>query len=88
VILGIHPQAAIICVILFLIVFIIFNYVSLGAIIASIAFPFLVVFLFKNENIPLTAFSIVLSTAVVLLHYQNIKRIIAGNENKMNLFKK
>ena len=88
VILGVHPQAAFICVALFLIVFIIFNYVSPGAIISSIAFPLLVVFVFKNENTSLTVFSIVLSSAVVILHHQNIKRLIQGNENKMNLFKK
>ncbi len=88
VILGVHPQAALICVALFLIVFIIFNYVSLGAIVSSIAFPLLVKFLFKNENISLTIFSIVLSSAVIILHHKNIKRLIQGNENKMNLFKK
>ncbi|PWH81444.1 glycerol-3-phosphate 1-O-acyltransferase PlsY [Brumimicrobium oceani] len=88
VILGIHPPAALICVVLFLAVFIIFNYVSLGAIISSLAFPLLVVFAFKNENTSLTVFSIVLSSAVIILHHQNIKRLIQGNENKMNLFKK
>ncbi|WP_107040361.1 glycerol-3-phosphate 1-O-acyltransferase PlsY [Brumimicrobium mesophilum] len=88
VILGIHPPAALICIVLFLIVFIVFNYVSLGAIVASIAFPLLVHFAFGNSNVPLMVFSIVLSTAVIILHHQNIKRLFAGNENKMNLFKK
>ena len=88
VILGIHPQAALICVVLFLIVFIVLNYVSLGAIVSSVAFPLLVVFVFKNENTSLTIFSVALSSAVIILHHKNIKRLIAGNENKMNLFKK
>lgn len=88
VILGVHPPAAIICLVLFLIVFILFNYVSLGAIVASVAFPLLVEFAFSNENLSLKIFSIVLSSAVVILHHQNIKRLIKGNENKMNLFKK
>ncbi|RFC53462.1 glycerol-3-phosphate 1-O-acyltransferase PlsY [Brumimicrobium aurantiacum] len=88
VILGVHPPAAIICIVLFLIVFILFNYVSLGAIVASVAFPLLVEFAFSNENLSLKIFSIVLSSAVVILHHQNIKRLIKGNENKMNLFKK
>lgn len=88
VILGIQPQAALICIVIFLLVFIIFNYVSLGAIITSIAFPLLVEFAFGNDNTSLTIFSIVLSSAVIILHHQNIKRLIAGNENKMNLFKK
>ena len=88
VILGIHPPAALICIVLFLIVFIAFNYVSLGAIVASVAFPLLVRFAFDNTNTSLMIFSIVLSSAVIILHHQNIKRLFAGNENKMNLFKK
>ncbi|HLW30594.1 MAG TPA: glycerol-3-phosphate 1-O-acyltransferase PlsY [Brumimicrobium sp.] len=88
VVLGIHPQAALICIVLFLIVFIISNYVSLGAITASVAFPLLVEFVFHNKNISLMIFSIVLSSAVIILHHKNIKRILDGNENKMNLFKK
>lgn len=88
VILGIHPQAALICILLFLIVFIISKYVSLGAIIASAAFPLLITFVFNNQNTSLLIFSIVLSSVVVILHHKNIKRILDGNENKMNLFKK
>jgi glycerol-3-phosphate acyltransferase PlsY len=88
VVIGIHPQAALICIVLFLAVFIVSNYVSLGAIITSIAFPLLVEFVFKNENTSLMIFSIVLGTAVIILHHNNIKRLLEGNENKMNLFKK
>src|SRR5690554_5711205 len=39
VIVGIHPPAALICIVVFLIVFISTNYVSLGAILASASFP-------------------------------------------------
>ncbi|PKR79530.1 acyl-phosphate glycerol 3-phosphate acyltransferase [Brumimicrobium salinarum] len=88
VVLGVHPQAAAICIVLFLIVFISSNYVSLGAIVASISFPLLIEFLFKNDNLSLLIFSITLSSAVIALHHRNIKRLIEGNENKMNLFKK
>ena len=88
VILGIHPQAALICIAIFLIVFIASNYVSLGAIITSISFPLLVEFVFDNKNTYLLIFSIILSSAVVILHHNNIKRLIKGNENKMSLFKK
>src|SRR5690554_7984240 len=88
VILGIHPQAALICIAIFLVVFIASNYVSLGAIITSISFPLLVEFVFDNKNTSLLIFSILLSSAVVILHHNNIKRLIKGNENKMSLFKK
>jgi acyl phosphate:glycerol-3-phosphate acyltransferase len=88
VITGIHPPAAIICMILFLALFIITQYVSLGAIVASISFPFSVHFLFGNQHFWLTVFSIVLSATVIGLHEKNIRRLIKGEEGKMNLFKK
>lgn len=87
VILGVHPLAALICMALFLIVFIATHYVSLGAIIASASFPISIEFLFHNTNISLTVFSIVLAMAVIILHHNNIKRLIHGEESKMNLFK-
>lgn len=88
VILGIHPLAALICISLFLIVFIISNYVSLGAIISSIFFPLTIEFVFHNKNTSLMIFSIVLAVTVISLHHNNIKRLISGTENKMRLFKK
>ncbi len=87
VILGIHPLAALICIALFLIIFITSHYVSLGAIIASSSFPISIEFLFHNTNISLTIFSVVLASAVIILHHNNIKRLLHGEENKMNLFK-
>ena len=88
IIIGLQPLAALVCLGIFLIVFIISNFVSLGAIIASVAFPIVVEFLFKNENDVLRYFSIVLGVAVIAAHHKNIKRLLQGNENKMNLFKK
>jgi len=88
VIIGIHPPAAGICIVAFLIVFIISQYVSLGAIIASIIFPTSIYFIFKSDSIYLISFSIILASLVIYKHRQNIQRLIAGNENKMNLFKK
>lgn len=88
IILGIHPLAALTCVGIFLVVFILSNFVSLGAIIAAISFPLAVEFLFLNENDTLRIFSLILSAAVIIAHRKNIQRLIRGNENKMNLFKK
>lgn len=88
VIIGIHPLAAGICVIVFLIVFISSKFVSLGAITAACCFPVLLVFYFKVESEWLIAFSILLSTAVIYVHKKNIGRLLKGEENKMNLFKK
>lgn len=88
VIIGIHPAAAGLCLVLFLVVFVASNYVSLGAISAAVAFPILVSLVFKATSPWLIAFSIVLATAVIYAHKKNIGRLLRGEENKMNLFRK
>lgn len=88
IIIGLQPLAALVCLGLFLVVFILSSYVSLGAILAAISFPLVVKFVFHNDNSVLTYFTIILAIAVIAAHHKNIKRLINGNENKMNLFKK
>lgn len=88
IVIGIHPFAALVCLGVFLIVFILSSYVSLGAILAAVTFPFSVHFLFQNQNFYLLLFSILLSLAVILAHKANIQRIVNGEENKMRLFGK
>lgn len=88
VIIGVHPLAASICLGVFLIIFLISHYVSLGAICAAILFPILIVFVFKTTSVALIIFSCVLSFAVLAAHRKNIGRLIKGEESKMNPFKK
>ena len=88
VIIGIHPPAALICIGVFLVFFILSSFVSLGAMLGAASFPLSIHYIFHNGNFSLMVFSILLASAVVLAHHKNIKRIIHGEENKMNLFKK
>jgi glycerol-3-phosphate acyltransferase PlsY len=88
VIIGLQPFAALICLIIFLVVFIISKFVSLGAICASVAFPLVVRFILKEESLLLVGFSVLLSGLVIFAHRKNIGRLIKGEESKMNLFKK
>lgn len=88
VIIGIHPPAAGICIAVFLLVFIISKYVSLGAICAALSFPISIYFIFGIRSIWLNSFTILLATLVIIAHRKNIQRLLAGNENKMNLFKR
>jgi acyl phosphate:glycerol-3-phosphate acyltransferase len=88
VVIGIHPAAAGICLLIFLFVFLISNFVSLGAIIAALSFPIVLHFIFHNQSYSLSIFSLILCFAVVFAHRKNIGRLLRGEESRMNLFKK
>lgn len=88
VIIGLQPLAALVCVVLFLIVFILFQFVSLGAIVAALSFPLVIRFIIQEDSNWLFCFSILLSFLVIFAHRKNIGRLVKGEEAKMNLFKK
>jgi len=81
-------QAALIAVGLFLVVLIISKYVSLGSMLAGLAFPLLIIFVFEDQALSLKVFSAVISVLVLVTHQKNITRLIQGVENKSYLFKK
>lgn len=88
VIIGLQPIAALICLGVFLIVFMISNYVSLGSICASVCFALLLWFGFEIKTIALPVFGTLLAAIVIFAHRKNIIRLLHGEENKMNLFKR
>lgn len=86
IIFAIHPEAAGITFGIFLITFLISKYVSLGAIVAAVIFPFIVIFIFKSQDTPtLIYFSIVMSLLVIYTHRANIDRLLKKEENKMKV---
>jgi acyl phosphate:glycerol-3-phosphate acyltransferase len=88
IVIGINPVAAAICFSIFLLLFLAFQYVSLGAIIAAAAFPFVNYFILENRDTTMIGFTLVLAVLVIAAHVKNIGRLLRGEENKMNLFKK
>jgi glycerol-3-phosphate acyltransferase PlsY len=86
---GLNPIAAISSIVVFIIVFLISKYVSLGSIIASLAFP-VVVFLLdeKDMNSSLELFSVFVPILTLITHQKNIERLIRGEENKVKFDKK
>ena len=92
--LGLWPYFTICSVIAFVIwagVVLVWRYVSLASIAASVAFPsmlFLAIVLTPGWAIanlwPLLIAAIVIPVVVILLHKENIKRLIAGTENKIS----
>jgi glycerol-3-phosphate acyltransferase PlsY len=88
VLIGLQPFAALVCFLVFLLIFIIFKYVSLGAIISAMIYPFIVYYVDPKVLFHEMIFTVILSSAVIFTHRKNISRLIKGQENKMNLFKR
>ena len=88
IIIGLNPFSAGISLLIFLIVFFAFRYVSLGAIITSIAYPFISYFIVKEDAKSMIVFTVLIGVLIVLSHRKNIKRLINGEESRMNLSKR
>ncbi len=87
-ILSIQPLVAVSLVGVFLIFLFLTRYVSLSSISASIAFPLLILFIFKAPELSYRVFAIATACLVVLTHYKNISRLLHGNESKIPSFRK
>jgi glycerol-3-phosphate acyltransferase PlsY len=87
-ILAIHPEAALICFGIFLISLVLTSYVSLSSILASIAFPLVVIVYFDTPVPSLQVFGIAIAILVLTTHQKNIERLVKGEENRAKLFRR
>lgn len=93
VLLGLAPVEVLVSLGIFLIVFIMSKYVSLGSIASAIAFPLTMFFRHNIFKIDLQGyntlifFSIGISILVLYTHRENIKRLLAGTENRLTRLK-
>lgn len=79
---ALYPVTVWIVLAIFILVLLVTGYVSLGSITGSIVFPFLDIFLFKQENVWLIALSILVAIFIPVTHRKNIKRLLKGEESK------
>ena len=84
---GLHYVAALYSILVFLIVFITSKYVSLGSIIASIAFPILVILILDSNNTSLNLFAFFVPILSLITHQKNIERLLRGEETKVKFDK-
>jgi len=86
---AIHYEVALVCIVVFLVTLLLSKYVSLASIIGTLAFPGLLVFVprFKSSEPLLIIFGFFLFIVIVWTHHKNIRRIIEGEENKTYLLK-
>lgn len=87
-VLGIQPVVAVCCVGVFLLVLFLTRFVSLSSILASIAFPVFILFIFNEPEDLYRIFAIAVALMVLITHQKNIGRLIHGNENKVPILKR
>lgn len=79
---ALYPFAVWIVLAIFIVILLITGYVSLGSITGAVLFPFLEIFLFKQDNIWLIGLSILVAIFIPFIHRKNIKRLLRGEESK------
>jgi len=85
---GVAPRAVLVVLAVFLVIVVIFRYVSLGSIVASAIFPVLAFFLYRTESSPAgLAVMLTASLLIILKHKANIRRLLDGTENRFQFHK-
>ena len=85
---AVHSEAAFICLGVFLLIFLITHFVSLGSMLAAVSFPVMMLMkVFGTEHLGTIIFGITMSLLVIITHRKNIKRLLTGTETKIFLFK-
>lgn len=82
-------QIGLICLVFALLLMALTKIVSLGSIVAALLFPVLTIFIGQNYLVEgnYIIFGIIIAVLVIFNHRENVKRLLAGEENKLNLGK-
>lgn len=79
----IAPKAVLVAAAIFVIVVLLFRYISLGSIISVALFPVLTWLMHEYGNTPLALLFMSLASLLIIgKHHQNIRRLLAGTENR------
>jgi len=85
--LAIQPVVAASCVGVFLLVLFLTRYVSLSSILAGVALPICVLWIYNEKEVFYRVFAVAAAALVVLTHQKNISRLLKGNENRVPILK-
>ncbi len=87
ILIGIHPQAAVICAFSFIVTLYISGYVSLSSMVSGIVFP-IVIMVFYSTNSSINIFSLAVAILILVTHQRNIERIIRREESRVKWYRK
>lgn len=87
-ILAVHTEAAMLCVLVFITVLVLSKYVSLSSILAGFTFPLSIIFIFQSPIRSVLLYGMSICVLILVTHQKNIERLLKGKESKVNLFRK
>jgi acyl phosphate:glycerol-3-phosphate acyltransferase len=85
--LAIQPVVAVSCVGVFLLVLFLTRYVSLSSILAGVALPICVLWIYNEKEVFYRVFAVAVAALIVLTHQKNIGRLLKGNESRVPILK-
>lgn len=86
-VLAIQPVIAVSCIGIFALVLYLTRYVSLSSILAAIALPICVLWIWNEDELFYRGFALVVALLVILTHQKNIGRILRGVESRIPILK-
>jgi len=83
VLVAIHPAVTLVCLGIFLLIFLVTGIVSVSSMTAGIAFPVFLLTLFDTPSLLFKIFSVFVAVALLVTHRKNIRRLLKGEEKKL-----
>jgi acyl phosphate:glycerol-3-phosphate acyltransferase len=86
-ILAVQPVIAASCVGVFLLVLFLTRYVSLSSILAGIALPICVLWIWNDDVVIYRVFAVLVAFLIILTHQKNIIKLLRGSESRVPILK-
>jgi len=84
--LGISPWAVLVVAVVYVLIYLLSHYTSLASITSAALFPFIAAaFVAPTERPALLPFVTVVCLLIIVKHHQNIRRLLSGTENRLDL---
>ena len=87
-VLAVHTEAALLCVLVFLVCLLLTRYVSLSSIMAGFTFPLSIIFIFHSPVRSMLLYGMCICILILVTHQKNIERLLKGKESRVSLFRK
>ena len=87
-VIGLHPAAAGVSLLGFVVTYAISSFVSLSSMVASLVFVLAVIILFQEDRTAMVVFAILQLVLIIFTHRKNIGRLRNGNETAIKIFSK